>query len=150
MRARLIIAVALLSWTVSFASADPPSLEEPDHEADEAEAQGAPRLVPERRRRGAPEPPPPPEVDPSDTTPPTITDVDVRSRGSRMTVTWRTDEPASSELEFDEYGRIGYADRYVTEHSVTLRMGREAYTFRVVSKDVRGNSSASGIFVTTR
>jgi hypothetical protein len=85
-----------------------------------------------------------------DNTPPIITNVSVFNvTGSRATMTWTTNEPASS---FVEYGKtIAYGEKYgndilTSEHSVILPASldeKTLYHFRVASSDSAKNESVS-------
>ncbi|RLF79757.1 hypothetical protein DRN38_05140, partial [Thermococci archaeon] len=85
-----------------------------------------------------------------DNTPPEITDVTTSSIAyNTATITWTTDEPSSSFVEFGKttsYGRIYGQDDSVTSHSVTLPKDLSAstsYHYRVRSVDAAGNEGIS-------
>lgn len=106
---------------------------------------------------GAPIETPSGESSLADTTPPLITNVSARDfTETATTITWSTDEPATSQVEYGmtiSYGSTTTSDEeLVTNHSVTLT-GLEAdttYHFKVRSKDASGNEglSTDGIFTT--
>jgi hypothetical protein len=88
---------------------------------------------------------------PSDTTPPVISGVSVSNiTTSGATITWATDEPATSQVEYgttSAYGLFSTLDTSLTtSHSVTLSglQPNTAYHFRVNSKDGLGNEAVSG------
>jgi glucose/arabinose dehydrogenase len=86
---------------------------------------------------------------------PVISQVASRPGPSRVTITWRTDIPADSQVQYGPttaYGSTTPLDRtLVTSHSVTITgLARRApYHFQVLSRDAAGRlSSATGSFVT--
>ncbi len=86
---------------------------------------------------------------PADTTSPLITNVSVSSTGNNMMVTWATNEPATSQVEYGKtinYGSSTPLDESLSSsHSVTvneLELGI-SYHFRVKSKDNAGNQAIS-------
>jgi len=90
----------------------------------------------------------------SDVTPPVITSIAnsvITSPSVTATVTWTTDERASSQVEYGKTSQLGLSTALDTNllysHSVTLT-GLDAnstYYFRVKSKDASGNLTTSGI-----
>jgi hypothetical protein len=85
-----------------------------------------------------------------DTTPPVISGVAVSEvTESSAIITWTTDEPATSQVEYGEttsYGLVTALDvSLVTNHSITLDglNTDTTYHFRVKSKDASGNERAS-------
>ncbi|MGH8246589.1 MAG: GDSL-type esterase/lipase family protein, partial [Gammaproteobacteria bacterium] len=94
----------------------------------------------------------------SDTTPPVISAVTVSNvTDTTATITWTTDEPATSQVEYGpttNYGWLRPIDpTLVTSHSVTL-VGLSPgvlYHFRVFSRDGPGNTATSSdsTFTTT-
>ena len=86
---------------------------------------------------------------------PVISQVVARTGPGRATITWTTDIPADSQVQYGptaSYGSTTPLDRnLVTSHSVTITgLARKAlYFFQVVSRDAAGNpSSATGSFRT--
>jgi glucose/arabinose dehydrogenase len=86
---------------------------------------------------------------------PVISQVVARPGPGRVTITWRTDVPADSQVQYGPttaYGSATPLDRtLVTNHSVTITgLARKAqYRFQVLSRDAAGNlSSATGSFGT--
>jgi hypothetical protein len=86
---------------------------------------------------------------------PVISQVAARTGPGRATITWTTDIPADSQVQYGRtasYGSATPLDRnLVTSHSVTITgLTRKAlYFFQVVSRDASGNpSSATGSFRT--
>ena len=86
---------------------------------------------------------------------PVITQVATRPGPGRVTITWTTDVPADSQVQYGAttaYGGTTALDRtLVTSHSVTINgLARKAqYFFQVLSRDAVGNlSSATGSFRT--
>ncbi|MEM3444642.1 MAG: S8 family serine peptidase [Thermoplasmata archaeon] len=84
-----------------------------------------------------------------DTTPPTISNVQVKNiTQDSATITWITDEPSTSVVEYGtttSYGQTATGVSGVTAHSVTL-LGLTAsttYHFRVKSADAAGNTATS-------
>ncbi len=85
---------------------------------------------------------------PPDTTPPIISEVKIADvSDSTITITWVTDEEATSQVDYGKTASYGYTippvDSLITNHSVTLS-GLEAdktYYFRVKSKDASGNEA---------
>jgi len=86
---------------------------------------------------------------------PVITQVTARAGPGRVTITWRTDVPADSQVQYGpnaNYGSATPLDRtLVMSHSVTITgLTRKApYFFQVLSRDGVGSlSSATGTFST--
>jgi PKD repeat protein len=86
---------------------------------------------------------------------PVITQVNARPGPGRVTITWTTDVPADSQVQYGStpaYGSATALDRtLVTAHSVTITglSRRASYFFQVLSRDVVGSlSSATGSFRT--
>jgi len=85
-----------------------------------------------------------------DTDPPAISDVAAGNiTGSGATITWATDEPASSQVEYGlttEYGSLTAFDpALVTSHNVTLSglTDSTTYHYRVRSRDASANLAVS-------
>ncbi len=87
---------------------------------------------------------------PGDTTPPVISNVAAVGSRTTATVTWNTDEPATSQVEYGlttAYGSLTTIDtNLVTGHSVGLSglTRRTTYHYRVRSKDAAQNEAVSG------
>jgi hypothetical protein len=85
-----------------------------------------------------------------DTTPPVISNVAAGSiTDTSATITWDTDEPATSLVEYGtttSYGSTSSVAGYTTSHSVPLTglTANTTYHYRVVSEDSSTNSSQSG------
>jgi peroxiredoxin len=86
----------------------------------------------------------------ADETPPTISGVGVSNiTQSSATITWVTDEPATSQVEYGETETYGSETtentNLSTSHSVTLTGLDDGttYNFQVISKDGSGNSATS-------
>jgi glucose/arabinose dehydrogenase/PKD repeat protein len=86
---------------------------------------------------------------------PVISQVAARTGPGRVTITWTTDVPADSQVQYGpttSYGSTTFPDRtLVTNHSVTITgLGRKTqYFFQVLSRDAVGTlSSATGSFRT--
>lgn len=102
------------------------------------------------------EPPPAPPA--ADTAPPVIKNISTSSETeTSAVVTWTTNEPASSGVEYGketDYGLTASSADLTTDHSLTLSdlESNTAYHFRITSNDKAGNqaSSADNIFVTAR
>lgn len=92
-------------------------------------------------------PPPPP---PADTTPPVISNVQATNvTDSSATITWTTDEPATSRVDYGldaTYGSTVADGSLVTSHSLTLisLSAPTTYHYQVTSADGAGNSASSG------
>ena len=86
----------------------------------------------------------------SDTTAPVISDIGGSRSGGSLTLWWTTDEPATSEVEFEGYGVYGDTDSLKTDHEqgFTVDAG-ETYTFRVIATDAAGNTSTSVWWITS-
>jgi hypothetical protein len=85
---------------------------------------------------------------PADTAPPVITGVTSQAGASSATVTWATDEPADSRVEFGPttaYGESRANATLATAHSLNLTgLACEAtYHYRVSSADANGNRATS-------
>ena len=91
----------------------------------------------------------------ADTTPPTISNVQVIDiTETSATITWTTDEPADSTVEYGtttSYGSTEYDPTLVTSHSITLTglSPGTTYHFRVKSTDAAGNTAVSGDYTFT-
>ncbi len=92
----------------------------------------------------------------TDSTPPTISAITSSGvTGSSATITWKTDEPGSSQVAYGTttaYGSVtALATSMVTSHNVTLSSltAGSVYHFRVHSKDSVGNAALSGDFTFT-
>ena len=87
--------------------------------------------------------------DPDDTTPPVISnEAATNITGSSATITWTTDEPANSTVDYgpdDNYGSIASGLTLVTSHSITLTglAATTTYHYKVTSKDGAGNLASS-------
>lgn len=85
----------------------------------------------------------------TDTTAPVISAMQASVKGTRATVTWSTDEPADSQVEYWRSGgpvtTTARDGALVTGHSVQISglRKRTTYSFRVVSADAAGNRSVS-------
>jgi hypothetical protein len=87
----------------------------------------------------------------SDTRPPTITAIRaIGVSGSRATISWVTDEPSDSQVEYGTSPTFGTASALdpakVTSHSVRLTglSPNTTYYYRVKSKDAAANLAVSG------
>jgi hypothetical protein len=89
----------------------------------------------------------------SDTTAPVITSVahSATTSPSAVTITWTTDEPANSQVEYGKTAQLGLStgtdNSMVRDHAVTLTGldTNATYYFRVKSSDAAGNTSASPV-----
>ena len=86
---------------------------------------------------------------------PVISQLAARPGPGRVTITWTTDVPADSQVQYGpttSYGSTTPLDRtLVTSHSVTITglSRRSPYMFQVLSRDTSGHlSSATGSFTT--
>jgi uncharacterized repeat protein (TIGR02543 family) len=85
----------------------------------------------------------------SDTTPPVISNIQVASGGTSATVTWTTDEPATSSVAYGQSTayEIGSVDdsALVLEHTITLTdlVSETLYHYQVTSVDGSSNSASS-------
>ncbi len=99
-----------------------------------------------------PSPPPPPPPPAPDVTPPVISGLSVGSITSTgATVTWKTNEPADSMVEYGwttAYGNKKSVTTRVTSRSITLTGLAPSTTYhaRAVSKDAAGNTAKSADF----
>ncbi len=89
----------------------------------------------------------------TDTTPPMISEINVSNineSSSSATIEWKTDEPATSQVEYGTTNTYGLTtpldDELTTSHSVTLT-GPEpdatSYRFKIKSKDASGNEATA-------
>ncbi|MFV0316432.1 MAG: InlB B-repeat-containing protein [Microthrixaceae bacterium] len=93
----------------------------------------------------------------TDSSPPVISGVSVDAADTTAVVSWQTDEPASSRVEFGTSPALGspaVSDAaLVSVHNTTLNglVPDTTYYYRVVSTDASGNTSTTGIdtFTTT-
>ena len=85
-----------------------------------------------------------------DTTPPVISELSVSDiTTSTATITWTTDEPATSQVEYgltESYGSTISDDELVTIRSIQLTglIISSTYHYRVKSEDASGNEKVSG------
>ncbi|MEM3512803.1 MAG: M14 family zinc carboxypeptidase [Thermoplasmata archaeon] len=90
-----------------------------------------------------------------DTTPPSISNVSVSSiTANSATITWTTDEPSSSVVEYGtttSYGQTATGSNGVTSHSVSLSglTASTTYHFRVKSADAASNTATSSDYTFT-
>jgi hypothetical protein len=84
-----------------------------------------------------------------DATPPAITNISTTPSPFSATITWTTDEPATSQVEYGltvAYGSITpFASTLVTSHSQTVNglLPNTIYHFHVLSRDTAGNLTFS-------
>jgi hypothetical protein len=84
-----------------------------------------------------------------DTTPPVISGVSDNATSAEATISWTTDEPATSQVQYglsESYGTSKTEDsQLVTSHSVDLTglQGSTKYYYKVISKDEAGNEATS-------
>jgi glucose/arabinose dehydrogenase/PKD repeat protein len=85
---------------------------------------------------------------------PVISHVVARPGPTRVTITWRTDVPADSEVRYGtttDYGSTTFDRELRSDHSMTITglARKTTYFFQVLSRDASGNlSSATGSFRT--
>lgn len=98
-----------------------------------------------------PEPNQQPEPQPTeDTTAPTILESSWNSDGSgQVTVSWRTDENSSGRVEYGRTIAYGSLTNFTTtgrHHSINITglQQNTAYHFRIITRDVSGNTKISG------
>jgi len=91
-----------------------------------------------------------------DTTPPLLANIQaVEIFNERATITWQTDEPSDSQVEYGltpSYGMLSPLEaNRVTSHAITLTglAANTIYHYRVISADAHGNVSVSGDFTFT-
>ena len=81
-----------------------------------------------------------------DATPPAITNVTSTARYGDAQVSWRTDKPADSLVQYGDsfaLGQTAYASTLVTNHSLGISglNANRTYYFQVVSRDAAGNTA---------
>lgn len=84
----------------------------------------------------------------TDMTPPELRDISVDTSGLRATATWRTNEPANSEIILrDKNGEefTGISLSYTTRHSISVRGDSGSYSVYVRSTDLAGNTSETRV-----
>lgn len=92
-----------------------------------------------------------------DATPPSVTNILASVTPFSAAITWATDGPSTSEVQFGLTSNYGFSSglnsSLVSSHSVQLNSltPGATYHFRVLSRDAAGNTSASGdrVFTTT-
>ncbi|MFQ6123724.1 MAG: fibronectin type III domain-containing protein [Candidatus Heimdallarchaeota archaeon] len=88
---------------------------------------------------------------PSDTTPPIISNVTASPDVQSATITWNTDEPSDSIVNYGKTQSLGHTESdktLVTSHIVVL-IGLDSnttYYYEVESKDAAGNTATDGIY----
>jgi len=85
----------------------------------------------------------------ADITPPVISDLAAGPGRTSADITWTTDEPATTRVEYGltaAYGSVAADGTFVTQHDVLLTGLTEntLYHYRVISTDGLGNTAASG------
>jgi hypothetical protein len=90
----------------------------------------------------------------SDTTAPTISSVSSVPAQTTATISWTTNEPATSEIDYGVntgYGSASLSATLVTAHSITLTglASNTLYNFRVSSEDAASNTRTSANFTFT-
>jgi serine protease len=81
----------------------------------------------------------------ADTTAPVIRDVTGTRDSTNMTLTWTTDEPASTEVEFEDYGLFGDPNARTTTHEMSFYVDdTTTYYFTLVATDAEGNTGQNG------
>lgn len=84
----------------------------------------------------------------ADTTAPFISGVGGSRSGTTLTLTWTTDEPATTEVEFETYGWFGDTETYTVSHEMTFTIDRNTtYVFTLAATDAAGNRSTDGAWV---
>jgi len=84
------------------------------------------------------------DTTPTDTTGPSISNVSVTKNGTSFNVTWSTDEPGTSQIQFNGWERIYGSTDLTTSHSLAFNGGSGAtYGFTVISVDAAGNETRS-------
>jgi len=81
-----------------------------------------------------------------DTTPPQISNITVQADYESATITWETDEPSDSLVQYGEsvfLGKTAYRAEEKYEHSVTLfpLQPDKTYYFQITSRDTAGNAA---------
>jgi len=90
----------------------------------------------------------------ADTEPPRVTNIQVSGvTATGATITWTTDEPSTSRVEYGTtgaYGQSASSQMHVNNHTVTLSnlSADTTYHFRVFSTDPSGNPSIAGAGLT--
>jgi len=84
----------------------------------------------------------------NDVDPPAITAISADASSTIATITWTTDEPATSLVDYgadDNYGSSEFEINYVTSHSIELTglSPDTVYHFMVTSEDASNNSASS-------
>jgi parallel beta-helix repeat protein len=87
-------------------------------------------------------------TDASDVTAPVISAIATSTSATTATITWTTDENASSTVSYgptSAYGSASSTDNLITSHSLTIRglTANTVYHFRVESTDALGNRATS-------
>ncbi len=94
-----------------------------------------------------------PIIPPPDTTPPTISNVVATILSyTQARITWKTDEPSTSVVEYGTttaYGNRASDSTMVTQHSITITdlLANTTYHYRVKSTDASGNMAVSPDYV---
>ncbi|MCA9491996.1 MAG: peptidase S8 [Myxococcales bacterium] len=80
-----------------------------------------------------------------DTTPPVIDDIGGYRSNDTLVLQWVTDEPTTTEVDFEGFGRFVGSGGLTTEHEMGFQIDpRSTYYFRVYAEDAAGNESRSG------
>ncbi len=87
-------------------------------------------------------------LEPDDTTAPIISGVDGSRDGETMVIRWTTDEPATTSVVFEQYGRFDGDGSLVRDHEMYFTVDpRETFYFTLVSEDAAGNVTEDGLWV---
>jgi len=83
-----------------------------------------------------------------DSTAPVISAVGGDRSNGVLTLTWETDEAASTEIEFEDYGLFGDSSSLNTSHELAFYIdSNQTYYFTIVATDASGNTSEDGLWV---
>ncbi|MFT4625306.1 MAG: serine protease, partial [Myxococcota bacterium] len=86
--------------------------------------------------------------EPDDTTAPVIYDVTGSRSGEDMTLLWRTDEPTTTGVIFEEFGRFDDDSGLVTDHEMRFTVDpNTTFYFTLRSEDAAGNVTEDGVWV---
>ena len=77
-----------------------------------------------------------------------VSNISADRNGTSMTLYWTTDEPTTTELEFQDFGWFGDTGTLNTDHELGFYIDpNETYYFTIIATDDAGNTTEDGLWV---